>query len=100
VTVTTADGRVNLTQPFAFRMSEASAYIVERTPWVRAADFDEQMGIDGVNLPSGYGSITVELEWGSARIEGRLEVTQWDAFRDRARVYPVLEWCQGAYCTP
>jgi hypothetical protein len=37
---------------------EPAPYIVERTPWVPAADFDEQAGIDGVNLQSGYGSMT------------------------------------------
>jgi hypothetical protein len=91
LTVTTADGRVNLTQPFGFSMYGASTYIVEWTPWVPAPDFDEQMGIDGVNLPSGYGSISVELTW-SPVVEGRIEVNQWDAFRVRAAAYPVLEW--------
>ena len=106
LTVTTADGRVNLTQPFAFNLSEAPtftmsgvrAYIVEPTPWVPAAEFDEQMGIDGVNLPRGYGSISFELSWENSLIEGRIVVTQWDAFRQRAVAYPVLEWCQGAFC--
>jgi hypothetical protein len=106
LTVTTADGRVNLTQPFAFNLSEVLTFstsevrgsIVEPTPWVPAADFDEQMGIDGVNLPSGFGSISFELYWEKALIEGRIEVTQWDAFRHRAVAYPVLEWCQGEYC--
>lgn len=106
LTITTADGRVNLTQPFAFNLSEALTFntsevrasIVEPTPWVPAADFDEQTGIDGANLPSGYGSVSFELHWEKTLSEGRLEVTQRDAFRHRAAAYPVLEWCQGEYC--
>jgi hypothetical protein len=44
-----------------------------------------------VNLPSGYGSVSVELTW-SPVVEGRIEVIQWDAYRVRSAAYPVLEW--------
>jgi hypothetical protein len=97
LTVTTADGRVNLTQTFGSTLYAPSAHINERTPWVPAADFDEHTGLDGVNLPSGYGSIYLQnsVEWRDARVEGSLEVSQWDAFTDRVAAYPVLEWCSG-----
>ena len=102
LTVTTADGRVNLTQPFAFRMYADSAYANERTPWVPAADFNEHMGLAGVNLARGYGSIYFQnnVNWRDSQVEGSLEVSQWDAFTDRAGAYPVLEWCKGSQCVP
>jgi hypothetical protein len=100
LTVKTADGRVNLTQPFRSTLYSSGVYINERTPWVPAAAFDERMGLDGVNLPNGYGSIYLQnsMEWRSARVEGSLEVSQWDAFTDRVAAYPTLEWCSGL-CT-
>jgi len=102
LTVTTADGRVNLTQPFAFNLYEYSAYINERTPWVPAADFNEQIGLDGVNVASGYGSVYFQnnVNWGYAQVEGSLEVSQWDAFTDQIAAYPVLTWCRGGWCIP
>jgi hypothetical protein len=48
---------VNFTQPFVFNLYESSAYIVERTPWLPAAEFNEHIGLDGVNIESGYGSV-------------------------------------------
>jgi hypothetical protein len=102
VTVTTADGRVNLTQPFAFNLYEFTAFINERTPWVPAADFVEHIGLSGLNLESGYGSVYFQtnVDWENASVEGALEVSQWDAFMDRAAAYPVLEWCKGGQCAP
>ena len=96
LTVTTADGLVNLTQPFAFNLSDFNYYISEQTSWVPATDFDEQMGIGGLNLESGYGSIYLQNEVDqNSRIEGALEVQQWDAFTHQAAPYPALVWCKG-----
>ena len=102
VTVTTADGRVNLTQPFAFKLYANSTYINERTPWVPAADFDAHIGLAGVNLESGYGSVYFQnhVDGRDGGLEGSLEVSQWDAFVDRVAPYPVLEWCRGPQCLP
>jgi hypothetical protein len=100
LTVTTADGRVNLTQPFAVDLSRYSAYINEQTPWVPAADFDEHMGLAGVNLESGYGSVSLrhDVNYQFGGVEGALQVAQWDAFIERAAAFPVLVWCRGEYC--
>jgi hypothetical protein len=97
VTVTTADGIVSFRQPFAFTLYDSGAYINERTPWVPAADFNEHMGLGGVNLESGYGSIYLQtnVDWRNAWVKGSLEVSQWDVFTDRRAAYPVLEWCSG-----
>lgn len=102
LTVTTADGRVNFTQPFAFNMGGGSAYAGERTLWVPAADFNEHAGLEGMNLESGYGSIYFQndVDWQRPSIQGSLEVVQWDAFTERSMVYPVLEWCKGWLCSP
>jgi hypothetical protein len=100
LTVTSADGRVNLTQFFTVDIGVSSAYIVERTPWVPAASFNEQIGIAGVNLEGGYGSLTFvnDVNWQYGWAEGALEVTQWDAFVDEFAGYPVLEWCRASGC--
>jgi hypothetical protein len=100
LTVATADGRVSVTQPFAFNLNESSASIIERTPWVPAADFNEHMGLEGANLEGGYGSIYFynDMNWQVGSVEGALEVSQWDAFTDRRAAYPVLEWCRGRQC--
>lgn len=100
LTVTTADGLVSFTQPFIFNLSEGSAYIGERTPWVPAGDFNERSGIGDVNLQGGYGSIYFQsfVDWRSRLIEGALEVSHWNAFSDRRAAYPVLEWCNASVC--
>lgn len=58
------------------------------------------MGLGGVNLESRFGSIYFQndADWRDARVEGSLEVSQWDAFTDRVAAYPVLEWCRGWQC--
>ncbi len=100
LTVTTADGLVGFTQPFAFKLYDSSTFINERTPWVPAADFNARIGLGGVNLEGGYGSIYFQndVDLGNASVEGALEVSQWDAFTDRRAAYPVLEWCRGRQC--
>lgn len=100
LTVTTADGLVNFTQPFAFTLSADGAYIGERTPWVPAADFNEHTGLEGVNLQGGYGSIYFQnfVLSRTAWVEAALEVSHWDTFMDRRAAYPVLEWCSGSQC--
>lgn len=102
VTITTADGRVNLTQPFAYNLFESSAYIGERTPWVPAADFNGSVGISGVALESGYGAVYFQhnVNWQNNWVEGALEVQQWDDFRDGDQKYPVLTWCRSPQCAP
>lgn len=81
----------------AFNLYESSAYIVERTPWVPAADFNQRMGLDGVTLEGSYGSIyfSNNMDWQDGWVEGALEVSQWNAFMERRAAYPVLEWCRG-----
>jgi hypothetical protein len=100
MTVTTADGRVNLTQPFPFNLYESSAYISEMTPWVPAAEFNEHMGLDGVNIESRYGSVSFynNLDWRDTWIEGTLEVSEWGDLGDKRAAYPSLKWCRGRDC--
>jgi hypothetical protein len=72
LTATTADGGVNLTQLVAFNLYESSAYVSERTPWVPAAEFNEHIGLSGVNIESGYGAVYFynDLDWRYGWIEG------------------------------
>jgi hypothetical protein len=74
----------------------------ERTPWVPAAEFNEHIGLGGVNLESGYGSVYVynDMDWRDTWIEGAHEVSPLDAFTDRRAAYPVLQWCRGRDCAP
>jgi hypothetical protein len=94
VTVRTADGLVSFTQPFGFTLSDSGASINGRTPWVPAASFSEQMGLAGVDLEGGYGSIYLfsSTNWRNGGAEGTLEVSHWDAFTERRPAYAVLEW--------
>jgi hypothetical protein len=60
------------------------------------------MGLSGLNLERGYGSIYFQygVDWQYARVEGSLEVDQWDAFTEQMAAYPVLAWCKGRDCVP
>lgn len=102
LTVTTADGLVNFTQPFGFNLVADSYYVGELTPWVPAADFNANAGLGGVHLDSGYGTIYLQsfVNWQNRWVEGALEVQQWDAFTHERAAYPVLEWCNYGQCAP
>jgi hypothetical protein len=80
-----------------FNLYESDVVIGEWTPWVPAAEFNEHIGIDGVNIESGYGSVSIynSLHRQYGWIDGTLEVYQWDAFTDKRAAYPVLHWCRS-----
>jgi hypothetical protein len=100
LTITTADGRVNLTQPFAAELSFGNgARGDRRTPWVPAENFEAETGLPGVNLSvGGYGAIdfSSSVDWSEDRRYGHLWVQKWQAFTEESAGYPVLDWCKGS----
>jgi hypothetical protein len=102
LTLTSADGRVNLTHSLATSVADAGGAMTEgQSAWLPAARFEGQMGISGVDFDGAeYGAVFLlnTLDYADGTVEGSLDVAQWRAFEDEFADYPRLEWCAGGDC--
>jgi len=102
LTLTSADGRVNVTQSLATSVADEGGAMAEgRSAWLPAARFEGQMGISGVDFDGAeYGAVFLHntLDYVDGKIEGALDVALWRAFADEFADYPRLAWCTGEHC--
>jgi hypothetical protein len=106
LTLTSADGRVNLTQSLATSVADDGGAMTEgQSAWLPAARFEGQMGISGVDFDGAeYGSVSLlnNLDYVDGKVEGTLDVAVWrgfeDEFDDGSADYPQLAWCTGESC--
>lgn len=106
LTLTSADGRVNLTQSLATSVADQDGAMTEgQSAWLPAARFEGQMGISGVDFGGAeYGSVLLlnTLDYVDGKVEGTLDVAAWQwleaEFEDGFADYPRLAWCTGESC--
>jgi hypothetical protein len=102
LTLTSADGRVNLTQSLATSVADEGGAMAEgQSAWFPGARFEGQMGISGVDSDGAeYGSVSLlnNLDY----VDGTLDVAVWqgfeEEFEDGFADYPQLAWCTGESC--
>jgi hypothetical protein len=103
LTLTTADGRVNLTRSVATSVAaQGGASTQGQSTWLPASRFETEMGISGVDFTGAeYGSVSLfnAVGYADGRGQGSLDVSLWRADGDEsADGYPHLTWCQGVSC--
>jgi len=102
LSVVTADGRVNTTQPILLELLGGNgAGGSARSPWIAAADFTARAGVADVAFAAGaYGAIDMRAgaDFRDEQVSGRLSVFQWAAFVSDQAAHPELVWCGGRNC--
>lgn len=99
VTLVSADGRVNVTQPFITSLAETGGSLTwGDTPWLPASRFEAQMGIKGVDWGDAeYGSLSVYSSVSSDNdaVTSYLDMASWRAFEREAPHDSHLAWCSA-----
>jgi hypothetical protein len=102
LTLTTADGRVNVTRSFATSVADQDGAMTEgHSAWLPAARFEAQMGISDVDFAGAeYGAIYLlnSVGYADGQVDGSLYVGLWQGFEEPFTDPPWLTWCTSGSC--